>query len=370
MPNSRRLVRTLPLALLSLSAACGAGDDAGLPAATIQAWSGTVAAAEGAAKLVRNPDQPLLPDGSVRVDSAWRVEKAEGWAAPSALALSDENVFLLDARAGRIHVVGREGEVQPSVGEGAGLSEPVSIAWSDGVLAVGDQGRSGIVMLRENGLALEPVRGLERAAVQGLAGGGFIANGYEGRTHQWQTYGTKKSSMVELPRWADAAEYCASVSGGPYILQADCAAPTFRVFDQRGTLIRQVQIDRPLPPAAAAAAPATVAAADSAARKQLQAEAAKIVRGIRYDPASKLFALWGQQPGGSAWVDVFSRGGVYLTTVRFGAAWADFAFAGSTLYALEPGADGAAALAAYRLRLPANAVEEARKAAGDKGGNG
>jgi hypothetical protein len=171
---------------------------------------------------------------------------------------------------------------------------------------------------------------------------------------------------VELPRWADAAEYCASVSGGPYILQADCAAPTFRVFDQRGKLIRQVQIDRPLPPAAAA--PATVAVADSAAQKQLQAEAAKIVRGIRYDPASKLFALWGQQPGGSAWVDVFSEDGVYLTTVRFGAAWADFAFAGSTLYALEPGADGAAALAAYRLRLPANAAEEAAK--GDKGGNG
>lgn len=366
MPNSRRLVRAVPLALLSLSAACGSGGgDAGLPAATIQAWSGSVAPAEGAAKLVRNPDQPLLPDGSVRVDSAWRVEKAEGWAAPSALALSDENVFLLDARAGRIHVVRRKGDVQPSVGEGAGLSEPVSIAWSDGVLAVGDPGRSGIVMLRENGLALEPVRGLERAAVQGMAGGGFIANPYEGGTHQWQQYGRPQGKMVELPQFAGAATYCASVSGGPYILQADCAAPTFRVFDERGTLIRQVQIDRPLPPAAAA--PTTLADADSAARKQLQAEAAKIVRGIRYDPASKLFALWGQQQGGSAWVDVFSEDGVYLTTVRFGAAWADFAFAGSTFYALEPGADGAAALAAYRLRLPANAAEEARKAANEKG---
>jgi len=368
MPNSRRLVRILPLALLSLSAACGSGgDEAGLPAATIQAWRGSVATAEGAAKLVRNPDQPLLPDGSVRVDSAWRVEKAEGWAAPSALALSDENVFLLDARAGRIHVVGREGEVRPSVGEGAGLSEPVSIAWSDGILAVGDPGRSGIVMLRENGLALEPVRGLERAAVQGLAEGGFIANGYDGRTHQWQMYGRPRPWMVELPQWTNAAEYCASVSGGPYILQADCAAPTFRVFDERGKLIRQVQIDRPLPPAAT---PTTLAAADSAARKQLQADAAKIVRGIRYDPASKLFALWGQQPGGSAWVDVFSEDGVYLTTVRFGAAWADFAFAGFTFYALEPAADGAAALAAYRLRLPANAAEEAHKAAGAKAGNG
>ncbi|HEU4452548.1 MAG TPA: hypothetical protein VFR81_05780, partial [Longimicrobium sp.] len=220
------------------------------------------------------------------------------------------------------------------------------------------------------GLALEPVRGLERAAVQGLAGGGFIANPFEGRTHQWQTYGRSQAPMVELPQWGSGAEYCASVSGGRYILQADCASPSFRVFDEAGKLVRQVQLERALPPAAASAAPTTIEGADSAAQKALQAEAARIVRGARYDPQSRLFALWGQQPGGSAWVDVFSEEGVFLTTLRFDKPWSDFGFARSTIIALEPGADGTAALAAYRLRLPANAVEEAQKAAKSKEGGG
>ncbi|HEX8691377.1 MAG TPA: hypothetical protein VF746_02955 [Longimicrobium sp.] len=382
MPRPQCISRALPLLfLLSPLGACGGGDAPGadLPAAAIQAWQGSVATSEGA-QNVRNPDRPLLPDGSVRVDTAWRVSQAGAWQRPTALALGGENVFLLDPPAGLVHVVTQQGEEQDDIGDAAGFSEPVSIAWSDGTIAVGDQGRLGILMMRDDGLTREPVRGLDRPAVHGLASGGFFANPYAGLTHQWRAWGPRRdTTMLELPRWGESA-YCASVSGGRWILQADCASPSFRVFDEAGKLVRQVGVDRP-----AAAAPAAPALSDSALgelQQQLMAGEpddsvlarllaaggpARVTRGARHDPASKLFALWGQLPAGGAWVDLFSEEGVYLATVRFGRPWADVGFARSTLFALEEGENGAVTLVAYRLHLPSNALSAARDAARARG---
>jgi hypothetical protein len=110
------------------------------------------------------------------------------------------------------------------------------------------------------------------------------------------------------------------------MILADCASPTFRVYDPDELRPRRVTIARN----AAGAAP-------------------DAVRGVRHDARGRRFAVWSAADGATQ-LDVLSEEGVYLARVRFPAPWLDFAFDGGTVFALEEG--DPARLAAYSLRLP------------------
>lgn len=384
---ARRSIVRGTLAAAAVCAACRG--DAGEPR-----WHGTVAG-EGASLEVRNPGRPVFGDGTVPVQTLWETPPpaedgaALGWSQPTRLALAPDAVYVLDPTARTVHVVSHAGRPLRRVGregEGPGeLRSPFGVAFVDGLLAVGDAG--GTVDLFSP--AGEPAGSLRLGTIAtslvGVEPRGLLVKNFRGEQRMYDVRGGEPASpLAVFSRRREGAEFACSrvASAGPNLARLDCAAPVFQVLARDGAVLRTVRVDR----GPVAATPQEL----DVYRRDLMREAAhtgsagpdvagliegllsdqspkRIMRGIRYDTASALYAVWEQQPqelgNGPARLHLFSRAGVFLATAAFPDAWVDFVFDGLRVYALaEDPQTGVVHLAAYRLTLPAEAQRLARAA--------
>lgn len=382
---ARRSIIRGVLAAAAVCAACRG--DAGEPR-----WRGSVVR-EGAAPEVRNPERPVFGDGTVPVRTLWAAPAASedgaglGWSQPTRLALAPDAVYVLDPTARAVHVVSHAGRPLRRVGrEGDGpgeLRSPFGVAFVDGLLAVGDAG--GTVDLFSP--AGEPAGNLRLGTVAtsmvGVEPRGLLVKNFRGEQRMYDVRGGEPGSpLAGFARRREGAEFaCSRVSAaGPNLVRLDCATPVFQVLARDGAVLRTVRVDRG--PVAATAEELDVY------RQSLMREAAlagsagsdparlidgllsdqspkRIMRAIRYDTASALYAVWEQQPqefgNGPARLHLFSHAGVFLATAVFPDAWVDFAFDGLRVYALaEDPETGVVRLAAYEVTLPPDVERLAR----------
>jgi hypothetical protein len=323
---------------------------------------------------VGNPDRPVYPADSVSARRLWAAAGTE-WEEPIRIALSPERVFVLDAKARAIHTVTRAGAAGPRADRYVSVRAPVSIAWSGGLVAVGDTAYQHVIIFEEFGPERRTMPGGDLSAVVAAGDRRFAIPDYGNEPHRWnftgEFVGDDAARILSPPGRGDD---CTRVSGGHRVILADCAVPSFRVFGPVGQLVRRVTIDRPGPPIDRARAARLNermaernAAGDSisvlALADSLDAMDAALtpVRGVRYDEGARRFAVWSTTPDGMGTeLDLLSAEGVYLARVRIDARWLDFAIDAGTLYALERPARGLARLAAYAIHLPAGASPGAR----------
>jgi len=333
---------------------------------------------------VDSPDRPIYPDDSVSVSQLWTASGAE-WEEPIRISLSPERVFVLDAGARAIHTVTRAGAAGPRADRYVSVRGPVSIAWSGGLLAVGDTAYHHVVIFEEFGperrstpvgdtayqhvVILEEF-GPERRSTPGgdlslVAAAGsrrFAIPDYGNEPDRWNFTG--EFPFDDLGRTLSppgGGDDCTRVSGGSRVILADCAVPSFRVFGPAGQLVRRVTIDRARAARLNERMAERTAAGDSLAvlaiADSLDAmdDALAPVRGVRYDERARRFAVWSATPDGMATrLDLLSAEGVYLARIRVDSRWLDFAIDGSTIYALERRARAPGRLVASAIHLPAD----------------
>ncbi|HSU13983.1 hypothetical protein [Longimicrobium sp.] len=333
---------------------------------------------------VANPDRPVYPLDSARVDRLWTAQGAD-WEEPIRIALSPERVFVLDPRARAIHTVLRSGLMGPRADRYVSFRGPTGIAWSGGLLAVADTSYEQIFITEEFGPERRSVAASPSAAVVAVGNRRFAVTDRGEGALDWRVVGEEPARDATLslpPAPADPkASGCARVSGGRRLIQSSCYLPAFRVVDANGRRTRRVDIDRsasgvdgPLAGRLQARLGEYALAGEETPPALIDSvkavnDAMRPVRGVRYDEAGRRFAVWSVAPDGvGTRVDVLSAEGVYLGRVDFDAPWLDFAFDRGVLFALErrPGL-GAYWLAAYAIGFSLHEVTavagRARKAA-------
>ncbi|HEX7242205.1 MAG TPA: hypothetical protein VF263_18105 [Longimicrobiaceae bacterium] len=353
-------------------------------------WRGTMHR-DGAAVEVRNPAAPVFGEGAASAEPLWTTSGPTGdavarsWSQPNRVALGAGEIYVLDPTAHRVHVVSRSGDPLRQVGrEGKGpgeLESPFGVAFVDGLLAVGDA--RSVDLFSPAGEPSGSVRlGTIPLSLAGLEPGGLLVKTFRGEPRLYSVGGG--APPVSLPGFRKegrAAEFaCSRISGaGSEIVQLDCARPVFQVISREGAVVRTVRIDREPVEATSAeldlyrrslGSDAAQAGSRSGGARSLieglvkSASPKRVMRGIRYDTAAHLYAVWEQQPqefgNGPARLHLFSREGVFLVTLPFAEPWVDFAMDARTVYALaeDPGT-GVVRLAAYRVTLSPAAARAA-----------
>jgi hypothetical protein len=345
-------------------------------------WRGTVHQ-HGLAVEVRSPAAPVFGEGAAAAELLWTTPEASGdamvrdWSLPAQVALGAGEIYVLDPLAHRVHVVSGSGEMLRQVGragKGPGeLQAPFGLAFLNGLLAVGNAGR--IDLFSPAGEPAGSVAlGTIAFSLDGLEPGHLLVKTFRGEQKLYPVRGNAPPvSLPGFPLMDDEAEFaCSRVSGaGDHILRLDCAKPVFQVISRHGTLLRTVRIRRDPVPATrdeldrfrrslasdAAKAGSTGGETRSLIDRLLEdATPKRVMRGIQYDTAAHLYAVWEQQPkefgNGPAQLHLFGREGVFLVTIPFPEPWVDFAIDGLTVYALVEAPDiGVVRLSAYRLRL-------------------
>jgi hypothetical protein len=334
------------------------GTPAGWPVGSLELLAGR--------DSVGNPDRPVYDADSVSARRLWQLA-GDGWSDPVALAVSPQRVFVLDRGAPAVRSVWRTGTPGPRLDDSASLARPTSIAYSQGIIAVGDSVH-GVLMMDASGMPAGRLPSRQGPTVV-TAGRGFAVNGGGNLWTLGGGDGYGDDITLPLPPADPAGMGCGRVSGGPWLVQSSCYLPSFRVLDTHGRVVRRVAIDREprdgdarLAAGLRARLNSYLAAGEKPPRGlqdslEALAGAGEPVRGVRLDPFTRRFALWSvPAKGGGTVVELFSGEGVYLARVRFRARWRDFAFDRGTLFALEtPSAEGPVRLAAYALRVPGDA---------------
>lgn len=373
----RAVVLVLAAALAAIPAACGPARP-GRPA-----WSGTREVV-GGVEVVRNPDRPLWPDDSVRVERLWSAPSPAAadslglWQAPSGVAEAGGRVYVLDEMAHRIYVLdaatggwtrafGREGE-----GPGE-LKSPVALLASHSGIVLDDFGNASLERFGPDGTYRGSLH-VDRMSFDLFSLGGQSLLMQTGGT--WQRV-DPEGHLTPFP-WPesppsapapDTTRLRIGASGG-LVFRLDAYRPLFQVIDTSGMLRRVVLIDRP-----PAETPARKLDSLLQGVRRSGAPAARIqfmqhllrtlyahdprMRAVQCDPMTGRLLLWEQEPddlgGGPARLDVFSHSGVYLATHAFADAWVGngFAVSGSVVYALtrDPATD-LVRLTAYRMTIP------------------
>jgi hypothetical protein len=373
--------RTLLAAALALPAG-GCSGDADAPR-----WRGSVRQV-GAAVEVQNPDAPMFRQGAAAQplwSAAGEPDGAGRWDRPVRVALGGGELYVLDQVAHTVHVLSRDGRALRRIGrEGKGpgeLESPYGLAFVAGQLAVGDG--NAVELFSPAG---QPAGAMELGTVPvslvGAGPGGVLVKTFQG---QQRVYDLRaRGPYLSIPGFLgnatakQAACYRAGTAGAD-ILRLDCTSPVFEVLSPQGTVRRTVRVDRKPQPASrdeleryrsslmADVARAGYPGADPSTmvNRLLDGQSPKrMMRGIRYDSASALYAVWEQQPqelgNGPARLHLFGRAGAFLATVPFPEPWVDFAVDGLTVYALAEDAEtGLVRLAAYRLALDPGIVRAA-----------
>ncbi|HEX2191550.1 MAG TPA: hypothetical protein VHG51_21745 [Longimicrobiaceae bacterium] len=358
-------------------AACSAGP--GEPR-----WRGTVQR-DGAAVEVVNPGAPVFGAEAASASLAWEVPPpADGepgaWSKPSSLALGAGEIYVLDPVAHTVHVLSRSGKPLRDVGRaGRGPGElgyTFGVASVDGLLAVGNAGAGRVELFAASGEPAGSVAlGTPAFTLAAVPPGGLLVWNARAEQRLYDVRGESRAIPLAPFTGAERAGKadCVRLAGAvDRILQLDCTTPVFHVVARDGTRMRTVRVRRKPVPASAEELGqyrSTIAAAmardermtPTLARSLLEDMTRKqspkrLMRGIRHDPASGLYALWEQQPRelgtGPARLHLFSPTGVFLATVGFAGPWLDFEIDDLTVYALtEDPETGLAGLSAYRVSL-------------------
>jgi hypothetical protein len=208
----------------------------------------------------------------------------------------------------------------------------------------------------------------------GMEPGGVLVKTFQGQQRLYDLRG--RGPYLSVPGFhgnatAGRAACYRVAAAGAEILRLDCASPVFEVLSPGGAVLRTVRVQRkPEPPTRQELDLYRSSLTQDLARSgypgrnpdamlaQLLAGQTpkRMMRGIRYDSAAALYAVWEQQPqelgNGPARLHLFGRAGAFLVTVPFAESWVDFAMDGLTVYALAEDAEtGLVRLAAYRLEL-------------------
>jgi hypothetical protein len=244
----------------------------------------------------------------------------------------------------------------------------------DGLLAVGDAGKGTMELFSPaGGPSTSFPLGIVALSMSGREPGGLLVMDHRGGHWLYDARGNRRP--VSLPAIEEddrGAQACGRTwSTGREILRLDCTRPAFQVISRDGALLRTVRTRRE-PVAATEAELARhrrTLAADAARTGSSPGEARQLIdlllkdqspkrsmRGVRYDPAARMYAVWEQQPAelgnGPARLHLFGAEGVFLATLPFPDPWVDFAIEGLTVYALAEDRDtGLVRLAAYRVAL-------------------
>ncbi len=338
-------------------------------------WLGSIDTV-GSSVVVHNPTEPMRAADGVGLREVWRLRDpvdASGnpWEDPRRVEVSGDSAYILDRLGRKVLIVDvNSGSLIGNLGrEGGGPGEfegPIDLAVLADTVIVLDAGKRTLEFLHPDG---QHIKSLNLNAV------GFSIHIFEPSTLLLTYLGSDGGELArlwpdgshEVIRIADSLGVTADIascrhyaSGGAAVFRSSCTVPYIQVFTETGVLHREVVIDREPEErsdvelgdyidelrssmSAAGLSPAIIQEQTRRQRERMRLK--RIFHTVRRDPSTGLLALWEQEQaefgGGPAAVHLFSEDGVYLSMVRAGESWVDFALDRSVIIALvrDPGTD-------------------------------
>ncbi len=363
---------------------------------TPEEWGGRVFVSDGVLR-VENPIVPLAEPGAVEATLLWSStgpEKGDFWEAPNRIHASDDFVYVVDRRASKIHRVTPNGELESSLGEpGGGPGQYRSIIdavpTSSGLFVV-DRRNARVEILDSTGGIVASAR-LDQPIIQvvPVAGDAIAVTAVPGGESGWQRIDA--SGAVEsytFPGFVDPDTVgvpdsrAGAWNGRPVRLRF--TSPQIQIYSRAGGELEKV-IDLPLPPEEATdeeieamvseitsfLAEDGVSSAvieDQARRIRSRPRTKYLYRDLQFDAPSGLMAIWEQNPedfgSGNASLHLLSIDGIYLASLAFDRAWADFDLRHGVLYALsQDPLTHLVTLEAFSISVPDAVMERAAELA-------